>query len=432
MAKSELKTADNRIKNVDVKKYNVLGADSDNNYFGRMENILHSSNTGMSCYNTFVRFVVGEGLVDKDFGKSIINRKGLTVNKLVRAIAKSIGKTNGIAIHVNYNGLGESINFTPVKFGYCRLGINEMAGKIAIYDNWDYSKANKINPKDIVYYDRYSPHSVLKQVDSIELEEEELKTLTEEQQEVRKWKKYNGQILWISPDGSYPLAPFDVVAEDMQTEGNVSRTKRTASASNFMPSQIMVVPKFEDSDEGDEERENFYENVEEFQGDDGIGSIFVLESDSPELEMKLEKVDVQNYDGIQKFTEETVKENIRENRMVPAALLTDKSNSFSGEQVRVAKEYYNDITTDDRNQISEVLELIFKNYYKNINVSNDYTIEPLKTFNPLIEYAKEIREVISDQSLSLSQKQYVLINLYHVPEKMVDELIEAPSNDLIQ
>ena len=378
MAKSSLKTADRRIQNVDVKNHNVLGYDLDNNYPGRMSNLLNSSNTATSCYRTFVRFVVGEGLVDEDFGSSIVNRSGLTVNNFTRQITEDKGKFNGLAVHVNYNGLGEIISATPVDFSYCRLGINDEAGKIAVYNNWDYSKGKKIMSDDIVYYDRFAPHKILKQVDSIELEKEELDVLTEQEQDIRKWKQYQGQILWYTPNGSYPLVPFDSVAEDMQTEGNVSRTKRTASASNFMPSQVMVIPKFEDSDDGDDEREAFSENIGTFQGDEGIGSILLLETDTPELEMKLHKVDVQNYDGIQKFTEESVKENIRENRQVPSALLTDKSSSFSGEQIATAKEYYNDITSDDRRVISEILQKIFSRFYKAINVSGDYSIRPLK------------------------------------------------------
>jgi hypothetical protein len=378
MAKSSLKTADKRVNNVDVKKYNVLGADSDNNYYGRMEDLLNSSNTATTCLRTFVRFVTGEGATNKDFGSSIVNRKGLTVDGLIRRMAESTGKFTGIALHVNYNGLGEKISVSPVEFSYCRKGIEEEEGKIAVYDNWDYSKSKQIKKDDIVFYDSYAPHKVLHQVNSIQLSDEELKTLNETEQKIRKWKKYGGQILWWTPNGEYPLVPFDSVAEDMQTEGNVKNTKRTASASNFMPSHIMERPAFEDSDEGDDERTEWRENLESFQGDDGVGSILELEVDSPESGIKLHKVDIQNYDGIQKFTEESVKENIRENRQIPAALLTDKSVSLSGEQIANAKEYYNDITSDDRKLISQLLEKVFKDFHKDINLDGDYSIKPLK------------------------------------------------------
>ena len=432
MAKSTLKTAEKRIQNVDVKRYNILGYDQDNNYPGRMSNLLNSSNTAFSCYTTFVRFVVGEGLVDVDFGKSVINRKGLTVSGLHRQITEDKGRFKGFAVHVNFNGLGEIISATPVDFSYCRLGINEQSGKIAVYNNWDYSKGRNIQSSEITYYDRFAPHKVLSQVNAVELEDEEVNSLTEQEQEVRKWKRYQGQILWYTPNGSYPLAPFDAVAEDMQTEGNVSRTKRTASASNFMPSQIMVVNEFEDTDEGDDERDEFFENIESFQGDDGVGSILVLESKTPENGIKLEKVEIQNYDGIQKFTEESVKENIRENRQVPAALLTAKSSSFSGEEISNAKEYYNDITSDDRREISEVLEKIFSRFHKVVNKSGDYSIRPLQTFDVLSEYAEEITTVMTNEKMSTPQKMAALTKLYGVSKSDAEELLADQINTEIQ
>lgn len=440
MAKSSLKTADKRVNNVDVKKYNVLGADSDNNYYGRMEDLLNSSNTATTCLRTFVRFVMGEGATNKDFGSSIINRKGLTVDGLIRRMAESTGKFTGIALHVNYNGLGEKISISPVDFSYCRKGIEEEEGKIAVYDNWDYSKSKQIKKDDIVFYDSYAPHKVLHQVNSIELNDEELKTLDETEQKIRKWKKYGGQILWYTPNGEYPLVPYDSVAEDMQTEGNVKNTKRTASASNFMPSQILEIPAFEDIEETDDngritvddtERSNFFENINTFQGDEGVGSILVLEKDTPESEIKFHKVDIQNYDGIQKFTEESVKENIRENRQIPAALLTDKSSSFSGEQISNAKEYYNDITSDDRKLISQLLEKVFKGFHNDINSDSDYSITPLKSFDIFSDNADSITGVLSNQNLSALQKENILVIIYGISKEKAELLVSNNSNENI-
>lgn len=440
MAKSSLKTADKRINNVDVKKYNVAGVDSDNNYYGRMEDLLNSSNTATTCLKTFVRFVTGEGATNKDFGSSIINRKGLTVDGLIRKMALSGGKFTGIALHVNYNGIGEVISVTPVEFSYCRKGINEEAGKIAVYNNWDYSKSKQIKKDDIVFYNSYAPHKVLQEVSQIELADKEKKELTPTEQKIRQWKEYGGQILWWTPNGEYPLVPYDSVSEDMQTEGNVKNTKRTASASNFMPSQILEVPAFEDVEETDDngrvtiddtERSNFFENIESFQGDDGVGSILVLEKDTPESEIKFHKVDIQNYDGIQKFTEESVKENIRENRQIPAALLTDKSISLSGDQIANAKEYYNDITSDDRKLISQLLEKVFYNFTREINSDGDYSITPLKSFDVISENADSIISIISNQNMTSDQKKQSLILIYGVSEEKANLLVSNPLNDNI-
>jgi hypothetical protein len=431
MAKSSLKTADKRKKDVDGKKYNILNADSDNKYYQRMEDIMLSSNTGVSCFNTFVRFVFGEGLLNKDFGASIVNRKGLTVDGLAAKMIDSRGKFTGIAVHVNYNGLGDIISVTPVEFSYCRIGIEEEAGKIAVYNDWDYSKNKNIKTSEIKYYDRFAPHKVLREVNSIELTEDEIKSLSEEEQEVRKWKKYKGQILWWSPVDSYPLVPFDSVAEDMQTEGNVKNTKRTASASNFMPSHIMERPAFEDTKAGNQEREDWHEHLGEFQGDEGVGSILEVEIDSPESGLKLHKIDIQNYDGIQKYTEESVKENIRENRLIPQSLLTKGGSTFSGDDIESSVELYNSTTSADRKIIQDILIRIFKYWHTDINPSNEYRLSPLKAFDPLRKFASEITATLSNNALSQSQKMLMLINSYEIGEELAKELtkVEPPKEN---
>lgn len=440
MAKSSLKTAEKRINNVDVKKYNVAGVDSDNNYYGRMEDLLNSSNTATTCLKTFVRFVTGEGATNKDFGSSIVNRKGLTVDGLIRKMAISGGKFTGIALHVNYNGLGEKISVSPVEFSYCRKGIEEEEGKIAVYDNWDYSKSKKIKKEDIIFYNSYAPHKVLYEVSQIELDETELKELNEEEQKIRQWKKYGGQILWWTPNGEYPLVPYDSVSEDMQTEGNVKNTKQNASATNFMPSHIMEIPEFEDVETtdsngvthyDDSERKEFLENVEDFQKPESTGSIFVVENNTPENGFKLHKVDIQNYDGIQKFTEESVKKNIRENRQIPPALYMSEATGLTSESITPSYKLYNVVTRDDRKLISQLLEKVFSDFHKDINSDCDYSIEELSYDNNFKENADSIISIISNQNMTSDQKKQSLIIIYGVSEEKAELLVSNPLNDNI-
>jgi hypothetical protein len=312
---------------------------------------------------------MGGGAVDKTFYKTKVNDTGLTVDKLIRKMARSLGKFEGFAIHVNYNGLGQKVDAHFIPFEYCRIcptDSEEHAGKIAIYDDWGSTKRKQFKKSELSYINIYNPNNVLKEVE-----------------EAGGWDLYKGQIFYYSPEGfEYPLSPFDAVLEDCQTERNIKFFKNSTSSKNFLASHILVTGKNEDEDGG----ESFVENLKAFQGGEGSGSLFWFEKENAEDKVELIKVDIQNYDKLFEYTEGSARDAIVRQALIPPVLLMQTPGKLgSSTEIADAFDYYNGVVYDYRLIIEESLTEIFDNWYREINPSKDYSIIPLK-------YTRKIEE----------------------------------------
>ena len=337
-----------------VKKY-----DFDNKYPQRVTDIVNDSGTAKTCLKLYEKFVFGGGLKDTDFYKSKINSKGETTDKFVRKLVKDFGKFGGVAIHVNYNGLYQKREVSLIPFEFCRLVPegDERYGMIEVYDDWGMTKHKKFDKTDIVYINPYNPANVEQEVE-----------------DAGGWENYKGQI-YYSPMNEYPLAPFDAVLEDMLTEGQLKKFKHSTATDNFLASHLLVMGKTE----SDEDAELFDENMRAFQGGEGAGRIMVIERESNEEAIELKKLDIQNYDGLYEYTENSSRDAIIKMFLIPPVLLLRVQGSLgTSKEISDAFDYYNGITSDDRLVVEEILTEIFSNFYYNICPSNDYSILPLK------------------------------------------------------
>jgi len=385
-----------RITSLPDKKLGILDYDFDNLYPQRIIDIVNDSGTAKACIKLFAKYVTGNGATDVDFYKAKVNDDGLTADKLIRKMAISKGKTPGIAIHISYNGLGQAVEATPIPFEYCRLTdpAGKHEGKICVYQDWALNKTRikvAITEKTVDYIDFFKPEDVLAQMERAGGAE-----------------KYKGQILYWTPEGrgEYALAEFDAVLEDMQTEAQTKRFKSNTAKKNFLASHILITGKQEEAvDENGDIIDNsgeFDESLTQFQGGDGSGTILQMEVEGPEDVVRLEKVDIQDYDGLYEFTEGSAQESIRKAFLVPSALLQNSSTGFSQDEINNAKTYYSDVTSDDRLVIEEILRDIFSIWHTNICPSGDYSIMPIKVTKPVAPemlpyYSKnEIREKNGD------------------------------------
>jgi len=439
-----------RIDPKDLTDLQILSYDNDNIYPQRVVDIVNDSGTAKRCLNMYARFVMGQGAKDLDFYKAKINSKGLTVDKLIRKTAFSKGEFNGIAWHLNFNGLGEVTEVTPINFEYCRLGILTNDLKIAVYDDWGKTKRKNFKKIDVEFIDVYNPENALRQAELL-----------------GGIEHYKGQILYWTPNGlEYPLTDFDAVLEDMITEAQTKRFKANTSAKNFLASHILVTGKEEVSfDENGNEIQNedggLAENLERFQGGDGSGTMLWMQRESNEEQIELKKVDIQDYDGLYEYTENSSRDNIIKSFLIPPVLLVRTSGSLgTSKEISDATEFYNAITADDRLIIEEILKEIFTNFYYKICPSNDYSILPLKVEKELdvaysqyftknefrqslgyeaLEDAKSdnsvlevtlgvggtqaLTSIIADQVLTIDQKKGSLMVLFGLSEQQANQML---------
>jgi len=434
-----------RIDQKDLNDLQILSYDLDNLYPQRIVDIINDSGTAKTCLRMLTRFVMGRGAKDTDFYKSIVNSKGLTVDKLIRKMSFSKGAFNGIALHINYNGLGQKIDVTPINFEYCRLGINDNERKVAVYDDWAKVKRKNFKKQDVEFINVYNPKNVLREVELC-----------------GGWENYKGQILYWTPNGlEYPLTDFDAVLEDMITEAQTKRFKANTSAKNFLASHILITGKEEVDDEGNPIGEDFSQTLERFQGGDGSGTMLWMQRESNEEQIELQKVDIQDYDGLYEYTENSSRDNIIKSFLIPPVLLVRTSGSLgTSKEISNATEFYNAITADDRLIIEEILKEIFTNFSYNICPSNDYSILPLKVEKELdvaysqyftknefrqslgyeaLEDAKSdnsvlaitlgvggtqvLTSIIADQVLTIDQKKGSLMVLFGLSEQQANTML---------
>ncbi len=384
-------TTDKRITSKSNRSEGILNYDSDNAYPQRVEDIINSSSVASLCHDLALKFTVGDSFKDSESNSKVLNGNGLTLKSLLRKVASDLLKYNGYAVHINYNANYERVDYNYIPFEYVRLTSEDSdhPGKLAIYDDWQ--KINgRIKKEDIEYIDFFNdaPNVIEKQV-----------------LEAEGWENYNGQIYYYSKNGkSYPLSPVDSVLEDMQTDSKTKLFKYRNVSTNFMASHFLEVDEFE----SDDDREEFEDVLTEFQGADDALKIMLLEKKGgEEASFNLQKVDIQGVDRLYEYTENSVRDAIIRNYLIPPVLLLQTSGKLgSSKEIQDATNYYNGIVNYNQNIIEESFVELFRN---NIRIEKtEFNILQLKAkSDPL-----EVIDLISNVNLSQDQKVESLVMLY--------------------
>ncbi len=106
-------------KRIDTGYLQMLGIQAygdDNLYPQTLRNIIAASSTGSECSDRFADFIEGNGFREVLFSGYVVNRKGDTADDIHALICRDMAEFNGIALHVNYNILGEIVELQHVPF----------------------------------------------------------------------------------------------------------------------------------------------------------------------------------------------------------------------------------------------------------------------------------------------------------------------------
>lgn len=410
--KATVTNIEKRIEVKENKTEGIINYDVDNAYPQRIVDIINSSGTGTLCTNVMSKFINGKGFASDEFAKTFVNSKRLTANKLLKKHAKSISRFNGFAVHINYNGLFQKTSFSFIPFQDLRLTTDdnkENPKMLALYDDWQKTKKNKIDNKKIEYFNFYNPDPSV---------------IAAEVEAVGGWQNYRGQILYWTTEGiEYVLAPSDPVLEDVQTDSHSKTFKFRNITTNFMASHIIEVDEFED----DESKQAFMDNLADFQGSDDALQMLLLEKKADQQEgFKLQKIDIQDVDKLYEYTETSVRDNIIRQYVIPPVLLLATPGKLgSSSEILEATAFYNGVTGDHRQAISEAYKEIFGN--STVTTEEDFDILEIK---PDIIDSKETTEgkkgaiaLLSNNALSESQKKTTLELIYGYSEEEAMKLI---------
>ncbi|HEY9003341.1 MAG TPA: hypothetical protein VIM89_18440 [Mucilaginibacter sp.] len=360
--------------------FGILNYDLDNAYPQRMLELVASSPTAKDCWNKRAKFIGGTGFEQIDLGKAVINSKGLTLAKLLKAVASDKALFTGFGIHINYNAAYKVASVNYMKFEDIRMGDTdspETADKYALYSDWGRKTWKNIMRSKITFLDKYNPDPT---------------AIKQQVIAAGGWDKYKGQLFYFNPEvDDYPLIEADSVWEDFETEAGIKIFNNREVTTGFLPSTMLFMQsRREEADNSrpDSDEQHYYNvpsqlerDLGTFQGAKSAQKIIVIEYEDENSKPEFKPYSIQNNDKLFESTEKSVEARIIKGFSIPKELINaEKSSGLSngGEKKEAIREF-NDNTAPDRQELSETFAEIFGNFCTNINPSCNWNILPVPT-----------------------------------------------------
>lgn len=399
-----------RITIRDNRSEGIINYGDKNNYPQVIRKAGKSSGRTTQCLNITRKFYRGKGL-PLPFYKTVINEKGLTVDKAHRAFCDDKALYRGLAAHVNRDMNGKIVSITPIPFEELRIGLpDEKTGVIKIkhHVDWGRETGRPWKREDITEFDLYS---------------NDPKVISEQVNAAGGFDKWKGQILYWSANGylKYPEASCDPVIEDVVSDDEAKQFRLNNITTQFIIPKAVKTPITED----DEERQRFRDNLENFQGARNASKLLHIEGG---IEDMFEDMNINSQDGIFKETEDSVKESIRQCYGIEVILLSDQVAGKLGANQQEMQDAYasmNAKTVDDRTEIEELLVELFTNWHDESHIKdlNNFVTIPLSFGEERILVEKlgvggtqAMQAILIDSVLQQDQKIQILIQVFGISE----------------
>lgn len=339
------------------------------------------SPTAKQCWSKRANYIGGKGFEKEDLGKVILNSRGLTMDKLLKAIATDKGLFRAFGIHINYNANYKISSVNYVRFEDIRLGDTdrqETSGKLAVYSDWGRKTWKNIMRSKINFIDKFNPDPVI---------------IKQQVIDAGGWENYKGQLFYFNPEvDDYPLIEADSVWEDFETEAGIKIFNNREVTTGFLPSAMLFLKsRREEADNKPAQtwpdgtlREStgpsqFEQDLGSFQGAKSAQKIIVIEYDDDNNKPELMPYVNQNNDKLFQSTSLAIENRIIKGFSIPKELVTsDTANGLSngGEKKEAIREF-NDITAPERDEISEAFAEIFKFWWQPLPNGNNWNITPI-------------------------------------------------------
>lgn len=355
--------------------FGILNYDLDNAYPQRMLELVAVSPTAKDCWNKRAKFISGNGFEEPGLGKQVINKKGLTLAKLLKAIATDKALFTGFGIHVNYNANFKISDVNYVKFEDIRMGDTDnpdTADKYALYSDWGRKTWKNIMRSKITFLDKYNP---------------EAQTIKDQVLAAGGWENYKGQLFYFNPEvDDYPLIEADSVWEDFETEAGIKIFNNREVTTGFLPSTMLFMQSRREEadnsrpDEGEIPYSNAPSQLEKdlgsFQGAKSAQKIIVIEYEDETSKPEFQSYSIQNNDKLFATTEKSVEARIIKGFSIPKELINAEGTSglSNGGEKKEAIREFNDNTAPERLELSETFAEIFSHYYTSINPADNWNI----------------------------------------------------------
>lgn len=402
--------------------WGILNFDIDNAYPQRMLELIGQSPTAKACWGKRLKYIGGNGFEEEDLGKIEINRKGMTLAKLLHATANDKALFTGFGWHLNYNANYRVSEINFVKFEDIREP-DDHSDKYAVYPDWGRKTWEAITTAKIQYIDKYNadPDVIKQQVIN-----------------AGGWDEYKGQLFYFNPQvDDYPLIVADEVWEDFETEAGIKIFNNRQITTGFMPS--VIISQRQRREEADNaspiDDENFRNrprqlerDLGQFQGVKNGQNILFLEHTSDEDKPEITTFQMQNNDKLFELTEKAVAGRIIKGFMIPKELIdSEKASGLSngGEKKEAIREFNND-TAPDRREIAEIFLQIFANFWTIVNPKGNWNILEIPDTVADLSAGSKIGTAVNQLLLSDMPKEVKMANLrylYGFTERQAFEMV---------
>ena len=358
--------------------FGILNYDLDNAYPQRMLELVAASPTAKDCWNKRAKFVAGNGFEQPGLGKQLVNAKGLTLAKLLKAVAMDKALFTGFGIQVNYNANFKIASLNYVRFEDIRMGdtdCQDTADKFAIYSDWGRKTWKNIMRSKIAFLDKYNPDA---------------KVIKSQVIAAGGWDNYKGQLYYFNPEvDDYPLIEADSVWEDFETEAGIKIFNNREVTTGFLPSTMLFMQsrREEADNSGPDSEEMPYSNVPSqlekdlgsFQGAKSAQKIIVIEYEDQNAKPEFKPYAIQNNDKLFEVTEKSVEARIIKGFSIPKELINAEGASglSNGGEKKEAIREFNDNTAPERQELSETFAELFSRFVTVINPEENWNIVPV-------------------------------------------------------
>lgn len=357
------------------KRTEVFNFGEDNAFPSLVKALTDMSVTAKNCVNQVAKAIYGKSF--GKVGKRKVNRKGQSLNEVLRIAAREYAEENNCYLQIGFDGNYDFKSIKVIPATHVRIGKADdlgYSGKFIVYDNWDKSKGKKIMSEGFTIVDRFNPNK---------------KVIASQVEKSGGIENYNGQIVHIKKDdvNVYSLSDLYPVLNEALLEASSQIFRSNGALKGFLNTKLLAVQPFG----SDEERKHFKRDLKEVRGAENSSEVVLLESAQPSedlsKQMYLGDLSSPYNDKLFEYSDSQAEKNICKAFLVPLLLVNPTDNGLfgnSGEAFREAKQQLYESREEDRDQLEEVFSMLMSKW-------NDKPIEGLKIVSPF-EEAEEVAE----------------------------------------
>ncbi len=367
---------------------------ADNNYPRKIMQSADRSSALVTARNKQAQFVQGLGFPGatatdvKNDTAVVINQKGQTAYDLLKFCAEQKANIN-IAIHVNYNALGEAVEFNLVQYDFVRRKIKtkeDVFNKYIITNIWhlendytSYGYAAKIMEFNKWIQNKETELSFIA-LECFEYNPEP--TIVRQQIELSGGiDKYSGQLFYAKrTEDIYQKAVYDSVADDFQFLAESKLSSLSNIQNGYTAGGIF---KHFGNLTGTKELEQLKGKLKGVHGAINFGRTIAVEipqnADMKMPDNMFEPTQLQNIDSLYEKQREAARSNIQWLYSQPNALIgKDTEGNFATQKMQETFDFYNSITEPLRQELEIELTMLFKNSVFANQIQLPIEIEPMQ------------------------------------------------------